>query len=195
MNLSNLSIIRILGFTLSCGGISAGLFPRGAGAQPAGDWPYYRHDLQLTGRSPGRGRMREAPVEKWRWRPGGPAGLIELTHQRGATARAPLGGGKPFGGAYLAQTTSKWHPTPLVDLAGDGKLVPSPGDKLGRLLPDVKGLQRVVFEAVADPPNSARGRCYSYAEGAASPKLVWETEVEKEVYERLWTLGDMDGDG
>src|SRR3954471_23210388 len=106
---------------LLCGGFSPRVFPRGAGAQPANDWPYYRHDLQLTGRSPGRGKMREAPVEKWRWRLGGHSGLIEVAHQRGARSSVALGRGEPFGEPYLAQNTPRWHPTPLVDLAGDGK--------------------------------------------------------------------------
>jgi hypothetical protein len=162
--------------------------------RPGADWPYYRHDLQLTGRSPGVGNLDRAPREKWKLYLGGWSGLIAVTHRAGARSAIDLEG-KAFGQDYLRRTGNEWGPPPLVDLAGDGKLVPAPPGKLARLLPGVKGLQQVIWEPVPGQPNSGRGRCYSFAAGAGRPKLVWETEPEKEVYEMLWAIADMDGDG
>jgi hypothetical protein len=157
------------------------------------DWPYYRHDPQLTGRSPGKGNMARAPREKWKLYIGGWSGLITVKHRAAANGEVRLG--VSFGEDYLAKTGAKWDSLPLVDLAGDGKLVPAPPGKVAKLLPGVKGLQQVIWEFVPGQPNTARGRCYSFADGADRPKLVWETEPEKEVYEMLWAVADMDGDG
>jgi outer membrane protein assembly factor BamB len=170
--------------------------PRFAHGQPAGaDWPYYRHDLQLTGRSPGKGNMHRTPREKWKVYIGGWSGLITVKHREAANGGVRLNAGAYFGEDYLARTGGKWDAPPLVDLAGDGKPVPAPPGKLAKLLPGVKGLQQVIWDFVPGKANTARGRCYSFAGGADRPKLVWETEEEKEVYEMLWAIADMDGDG
>lgn len=162
-------------------------------AQSLSDWPFYRHDLQLSGRSPGKGKMRQAPVEKWRWYLGGDRNLFEVSPRPGVS-EAELSRVE-FGAAYEQESVSKWRPPVLVDLAGNGQLVPRPTGKVGKLLAEISGLQQVTFEFVPDKPNSARGRCFAFDRGVDQPRLVWETEVEGEVYEMLWALGDMDGDG
>jgi hypothetical protein len=173
----------------SCiGGLASSADPRGT------DWPYYRHDLRLTGRSPGKGNIDRAPREKWRLYIGGWDGLISVRHRAGAQQDLVLSDDL-LGQDYRAKAASRWDPPPLVDLAGDGKLVPAPPGKVAKLLPGVKGLQQVVWEGVPGQPNSGRGRCFSFAAGASRPQLVWETEPEKEVYEMLWAVADMDGDG
>jgi hypothetical protein len=59
----------------------------------------------------------------------------------------------------------------------------------------VAGLQQVVWEHPPEKPKSAVGRCYSFENGASQPRLAWQTAEEPEVYELLWTIGDLDGDG
>jgi hypothetical protein len=161
----------------------------------ATDWPYYRHDPQLTGRSPGKGNLDRPPREKWKVYLGGWHGLLSIRHRASASSEVRFKAGESFGQDYRARTHSRWDAPPLVDLAGDGKRVPAPPGKVAKLLSRVKGLQQVVWEPVPGVPNSGRGRCYSFAEGADRPRLVWETEPEKEVYEQLWVIADMDGDG
>src|SRR5262245_54943368 len=114
------------------------------GAAPAqvggADWPYYRHDLQLTGRSPGKGNLDRAPREKWKVYLGCWDGLLSVRRRAGAKTEARFTAGESFGQDYRARTSSRWDPPPLVDLAGDGKLVPAPPGKVAKLLPKVKGL-------------------------------------------------------
>lgn len=183
------------GSILSTVAVVASLIWSGAGRAQhhRADWPYYRHDPQLTGRSPGKGNMARSPREKWKLYIGGWSGLITVKHR--AAAHSELRLGASLGEDYLAKTDTKWDPPPLVDLAGDGKLVPAPPGKVAKLLPGVKGLQQVIWEFVPGQPNTARGRCYSFADGADRPRLVWKTAAEKEVYEMLWAIADMDGDG
>jgi hypothetical protein len=172
------------------------LSPPPSFAQRGGaDWPSYRHDAHLTGRSPGVGNLDRAPREKWKYYLGGWYGLFPVKYRPGARSEVHLAASRVFGQDYLARSAGIWDPPPLVDLAGDGKLVPAPPGKVAKLLPHVKGLQQVVWDPVSGQPNSGRGRCYSFAGGSDRPKLVWETEPEKEVYEMLWAIADMDGDG
>ena len=136
------------------------------------DWPYYRHDLQLTGRSPGKGNLDRAPRAKWKVYLGGWDGLVAVRHRPGASTAVRFRAEESFGQDYRAKASSRWDAPPLVDLAGDGKLVPAPPGKVAKLLPKVRGLQRVVWEPVPGVPNSGRGRCWSFADGADRPKLV-----------------------
>lgn len=159
------------------------------GETPRSDWPYYRHDRHLTARSPARGNLTEAPVIKWKYYLGGWHNRFVITHASGGRTSLSI----------PAQTSASsspmtWDGTPLVDLAGDGKLVATPPGKVGRLLPNIQGLQSVQWSHLPNQPSRAVGRCYSYEEGADRPKLRWQTEEESEVYELLCTVGDVDGD-
>src|SRR5438876_2915150 len=89
-------------------------------AQPGGaDWPYYRHDLQLTGRSPGKGNIDRAPREKWKLYIGGWDGLISVRHRPRVNNELRFTEGKFFGQDYRAKAANRWDPPLLVDLAGD----------------------------------------------------------------------------
>jgi hypothetical protein len=110
--------------------IFASLIWPGASQAQRSDWPYYRHDLQLTGRSPGKGNMDRAPREKWKFYIGGWSGLMTLKQRAGSSGEVRLKEGASFGADYLARTAGRWDAPPLVDLTGDGKLVPAPPGKL-----------------------------------------------------------------
>lgn len=163
-------------------------------AQAGADWPSYRHDGQLTGRSPGKGNLTEPPAEKWRRYLGGHDGLVEVNAAKGEQSMGELPA-EEFAPSYLGEQAARWRPQKLVDLCGDGRLVSPPPGKVAKLLPDVAGLQQVVWEADPQVPNSGIGKCFAFDQGADKPRLVWKTETEKEVYEMLWTIGDVDADG
>jgi hypothetical protein len=163
-------------------------------AQSPGEWPSYRHDAQLTGRSAGKGNLSDAPVEIWTYYLGGYDGLLEVNASKGSQSAGTRPPGE-FGQSYFAENAGKWRPQPLVDMAGDGRLAPPPAGRIARLLPAVAGLQQVVWEADPEIPNSGRGKCFAFDQGADRPRLVWQTETEREVYEMLWTIGDVDADG
>jgi len=169
------------------------LLPAAVLAQAGADWPSYRHDAQLTGRSPGKGNLTATPVEKWRHYVGGYNGLVEVKAAETGSLGSPQAA--EFGQSYLSEHAAEWRPQPLVDLNGDGRFVAPPAGKIARLLANVPGLQQVIWEADPEVPNSGRGKCFAFDAGSDKPRLVWQTETEREVYEMLWTIGDVEGDG
>jgi hypothetical protein len=157
-----------------------------AAAEPT-DWPYYRHDRGLSARSPARGDMSTTPAIKWRYYLGGWQNRFVIGHAPGAEQTVPL--------ASTPSPAPAWDGVPLVDLAGNSRLVLAPAGKVGKLLPDVRGLQSVEWALVPGKANVGVGRCYSYEDGPDKPRLRWQTEEEPEVYEMLYALGDVEGDG
>jgi hypothetical protein len=162
-------------------------------AQSDAQWPFYRHDPQLTARSSASGNLTHEPVELWSYYLGGWNHKLVVRYAKGHSSNLALAAKRPDQ-APAAVDDDDWDSPQQVDLAGDGGLVPAPSGKVAKLLPHVAGLQQVVWEHPPNKPTVGIGRCYSFENGASQPRLVWETTEEPEVYELLWTVADLDGD-
>src|SRR5437899_2707899 len=81
-----------------------------------GDWPYYRHDRQLTARSSARGNLTEAPVIKWKYYLGGWHNRFSITYAEGERVSILIP--KPTD----PPSNVIWDGIPPIDLVGDGKL-------------------------------------------------------------------------
>jgi len=170
-----------------------------AAAGAVGEWPMERHDRRLTGRTALRGDMRRAPEIVAReylgvWRNhirvephGDAAGVVQLPDEE-------------LDSGYLGRRRDAWSLSrPRVDVTGNGDFVDPPGDsasQIAKLLPDVSGLQRVVFDnAFAQGAEDNRGRLYAYPNRPDEPELIWETERVKDMYAPVVAIADTDTDG
>ena len=147
----------------------------------------YRGDARLTGRAALPGAMDQPPEVAWQY-------PIEAGEVWALVDPAPDSG--QLTPEYLqAIEESKWGLGPrLVDLYGDGTLVPDPG-RAARLLPDVPGLQTVEFPLAPDQPgvDPRQVVCYAYDNG--QKREVWRSEVFDTVQNTNYVVADIDGDG
>ncbi len=172
-------------------------------AEPAGQWPTFRHDHARTGHSEATGRITE-PVILWRHPVAPVRSLVELKPADDGSSLL-LDQREPVNPDFWAQAGPDWNQDQRrVDLAGNGKLTvvtESRNVRYGRFLPNARGLQKLYFEdgmavkARPDGPKKpvARGMLYRYDRG--KDELVWRTEPEQQAEIPLCALGDMDGDG
>jgi len=145
---------------------------------PTADWPMYRHDPQLTGRQPVPGAITQ-PAVLWSvplavqdtyWTVGGPpGGAMGVDFALGPPSIAMQPGAAPQPFALIAQS------------------------RVADLLPDVPGLEEVVFEDQFSGFKQARGRLYTH-EGPER-KQLWETEPEEMMFLPLVIFADATGDG
>lgn len=161
------------------------------------DWPMPRHDRGLTNRSPLKNRLTGAPRELWRLNTAIWSGELDVSAGAGSTSialdrPAPAPPASPDrDGARPARVA--WKPRGR-DVAGDNTSVSAPPGYWARLIPGIKGLQRVQWTSTwGDAPSKLQ--CFSYEKGPDHPKLEWETPPEKPVYSPLTCFADVDGDG
>ena len=168
-------------------------------SQPQTDWPMERHDPQMTGRTPLKARMSQAPKMMWRHYLGLWGNHLIVEAQPGTQEQLPLPS-HAFGQSYLSERMVEWGlRLPPVDLDGAGTLVEPPNQaavKLGKLLPDVPGLQRVEFDnAFSIGAEANYGRLYAHDIDPNQPRLVWQTERVKDMYSPVVAIADTDLDG
>jgi len=161
------------------------------------DWPMPRHDRGLTNRSPLKNSLTEAPRELWRLSTAVWAGELDVWSDESSASIAmhlpvPPASASPEQDGRRPER-SPWKPR-LLDVAGDGQPVNAPRGYWGRLIPGSKGLQRVQWTSTWGHAPS-RLQCFSYEEGPSHPRLVWETEPEKDVWLPSTCIADVDGDG
>ena len=159
-----------------------------AAMKDAGGWPVYRGDVRLTGRATRPGAMAAAPVVAWQHRIEAGEVWARIDPRPGADAEPVLPAAQPF-------DPQKWGLGPrLVDLAGDGMLVPDPG-RAAKLLPDVAGLQTVEFALVPDAAGIDPRQMVCYAHDGGGKREVWRSEVFDTVQNTNYVIADIDGDG
>jgi outer membrane protein assembly factor BamB len=160
---------------------------------PPGDWPMFRGDTRLTGRAALPGEMREPPTVAWQYK-------IEAGEVWAVVDPATAAGGSTSAAgvsdAYLKSAEGKrWGVGPkLVDLAGDGRLVPDPG-RAAKLLPDVPGLQTIAFEAAPDGKSLDPKQAVCYAYDGGRKREVWRSEVYDTIQNTNFAIADIDNDG
>jgi len=156
-------------------------------AAPA-EWPTYRHDKWLTSRSEGSGGLA-TPKLSWTHDLRGWEALLAVSpsDDRGNVALTPPA--EPV--ELSAEEKAAWGLTaPLVDLAGDGKLVPAPGyaadiitDRPGFEWPDT------VME------DNERGWCVLYGMENGQPREIWRSEQFRVYQGPHPIVADANGDG
>ena len=154
------------------------------GAVAPGEWPAYRYDATLIGRQPLAGRIVE-PAILWT----APLGVREALYVAGYDGPLPRAVGEQWRVAFGLQ------PEPMA-LAPDGPptaIALEPQTRVADLLPDVPGLEKVVFDDAFGGKPELRGRLYTHETG--TPTLRWETAPEDTMYMPLVIFVDANGDG
>jgi len=163
---------------------------------PGDDWQMFRHDPQMTGHTELKGKMLKPPQIVWRHYLGVWKNYLEVTFSEDSNMiNLPE---KPFGKGYF--NSIDWGlQYPPVNIDGKGTLVNRPNQsavKLAKLLPEVKGYQRVEFDnAFSIGAEENYGRLYAYEQGADKKRLVWQTERIKDMYSPVVAIADTDLDG
>jgi outer membrane protein assembly factor BamB len=162
---------------------------------PAADWPVYRHDLALTGVSPGLGKIT-TPAVHWEYYLGVPFVPIATNH---AAQRADVV--DLDGDGRLERFSIDGHVIRVSDLTG--KLLwshtvqdlPLGGNvRVAKLLPDRKGLQIISFSSRMDT-GAGQGYCFAFDKGADKGELVWTTGPLTGQHAPTLVIDDVDGDG
>jgi len=139
-----------------------------ASAAPA-EWPLYRHDKGLTGRTEGVGGLAE-PKLSWTHDLRAWEAMVAVSPSEGEGSVALTPPAEP---AQLSpEERAAWGLTvPLVDLAGDGKLVPAPA-YAADIITDRPGLEwpDTVME------DNERGWCVLYGMEGGQRKELWRSE-------------------
>jgi hypothetical protein len=161
----------------------------------AADWPVFRHDLALTGVSPGRGNI-VSPRILWEHYLGVPFVQVATDRPVKPTDVADLDGdGRPERFVLDGQTIR------VTDLGG--KLLWShtvTGKPLGgnvrvaKLLPDRRGLQLISFSSRMDT-GDGQGYCFAFDQGTDKGELVWTTGPLTGQHAPTLVIDDVDGDG
>jgi hypothetical protein len=177
------AVVRIMAGILALGNTAAGPAETPLSLSP-GDWPMPAHDRTLSNRSPLKCDLQAAPRKLWQLNTAVWTGDVEVVadgQKQTLTLDTPLNASTPI-------------PTRMLDVSGSGKPVPVADGYWARLLPQVKGLQRVAWTSTwGDTPS--RLQCFSYEQGLGHPKLEWETPPEQTVYAPQTCIADVNGDG
>ena len=142
------------------------------------DWPRYGRDGALTARSPLKGDIG-SPRESWRFSVAGRELVIEALPAEG---RHPLDlseGASPDSGA--PRRVPQPGP-PARDIDGSGVLRPAAEtfhERWAKILPGVKGLQRVAWSHTWTDQKVCRLQLFAYDQGYDKPRMVWQSEPDQ----------------
>ena len=158
-------------------------------------WPRYAHDPALTSRSPLHGNITR-PQTRWSYSTAGRELLVEIVPSKGNhTLRFTANDPVSYSPALKVATSQ-----PLaLDLDGTGILRPAREtfhERWAKILPDVKGLQRVAWTHTWTDEKVCRLQLFAYDQGFDKPRLVWQTDPpEDTIFSPLDVVYDLDGDG
>ena len=180
-----------------------------AGSVPAsGEWPRWRRDWRLTGHQPMPGAIAK-PALAWQFDLAGWEALITVRPSP-RDSNLKLAGQEPVDPDYLARSKPQWQlAAPSYDLTGSGQHdtnQPGPEDarnmansKVGKMLPNTKGLQRAVvvrgLNQYSEETETGWVKLYSYEQGVDKPKLEWKLPSAQRTHRPYVMLADVDGDG
>ena len=185
MRLSVLLGICITLLTASC-----------AGDASTGDWPMPRRDIALTGRSSAKGNITSPQIVD-RIFTGAYEGLAVVNLDKESHVFS-IPGECELNPSYPADHANEWNTGGVLQstIDEDRLLEPdSTGTRYAKLLPDVPGLQKMEFGDIYFGVPT-RGSLYAFDQGKDKPRLVWQTDVEKEhVQGPNILVTDTDADG
>ena len=162
---------------------------------PSDDWPRYAHNRALTARSPLKGRIAKPQVE-WSASLTGRDWAIEIVATHGPQ-RLDLD--TEAASMPVAPRTLPLPGPRQLDLDGTGLLRPAPEthhERWARILPQVKGWQRVAWNHTWTDQKVCRLQLFAYDQGFDQPRLVWQSDPpEDTIFQPLDLVCDLDGDG
>ncbi|MFC1718100.1 hypothetical protein ACFL6S_30870 [Candidatus Poribacteria bacterium] len=159
------------------------------------DWPVWRHDSALTGRSMLSGNLTNAPAVSWQYPLTGMRGLLVVSAtQPGRSMTAECG--QPLGQDYLTRCGRKWGMHPFSYKLRNGEtlgLSEAADRRVGGIHPDLPEPQEVVFTG---KQSETRGQLYAWDTSDGKRREVWSSPGGEAAWER-WNIcfGDIDGDG
>ncbi len=156
------------------------------------DWPRFGHDAALTGRSALKGDISE-PRVAWSYSVAGREMTVELIPKPGEHS-VTLSDETPLGEAAVATPGPR-----MLDIDGAGlerAAQESLHERWAKILPEVKGYQRVAWNQTWTTEKVCRLQLFAYDEGWDRPRMVWETDPpEDTIFSPLDIVRDIDGDG
>src|SRR3989440_5614467 len=184
--------IRVVYLLPLAGALACGAAP---GSGDSEGWPRYAHDPALTARSPLHGNITQ-PKTLWSYSIAGRELLVEILPVNGTHALR-----------FAAKDAATVGPEAIVprpgptslDLDGSGTLHPaleSYHERWAKILPNVRGLQRVAWSHTWTDQKVCRLQLFAYDQGFDKPRLVWQTDPpEDTIFQPLNIVYDLDGDG
>ena len=159
------------------------------------EWPRYAHDSALTARSPLKGKISK-PRVAWSYSTAGRGLLLEIVTTNGehrlkldADDAAPR----------ISSPVINRPGSLALDLEGRGVVRPvkeSYHERWAKILPDVKGSQRIAWNQTWTDQKVCRLQLFAYNEGFDKPRLVWQTDPpEDTIFQPLNVVYDINGDG
>ncbi|MDO8586253.1 MAG: hypothetical protein Q7T82_04375, partial [Armatimonadota bacterium] len=160
------------------------------------DWPMPRRDTALTGRAEAKGAIRH-PAITGKLFAGAYEGLAVITPANGygGFSIPPNSEMEPD---YLAKHSAEWTTGAAQSLdAADPRLgfADSSSARYAKLLSDVPALQKVQFEDAFAATATQKGNLYAFDTPDGQPRLVWQTEPDKDVWSPILLVLDADNDG
>jgi hypothetical protein len=173
-----------------------------ASAADSGDWPMFRHDPLMTGRSTIKGNLQGPPQVLAKYDLAGIESLfmIKASHALSSTPQ-------PRNVREAGAPSDGWEAPPKkIDLYGDGKLVPPPeGDPpmmggkaflVEKILKGTTSYQSLTWKDYYSERPTAVLEMRNYVKAKAEPDLVWRSSPpEGGIYETLIPPVDVNGDG
>src|SRR5881628_1985728 len=156
---------------LACGAVP--------GSGESDGWPRYAYEPALTARSPLHGNIAN-PQTRWSYSAGGRELLVEIL---------PTYGEHPLrfvakDAATVSCEPKVARPGPSVfdlDVSGTLRLaLESYHERWAKILPNVKGLQRVAWIHTSTQQKVCRLQLFAYEPGLDKPRLVWQTDPPEE---------------
>ncbi|MDW8367932.1 MAG: VCBS repeat-containing protein, partial [Abditibacteriales bacterium] len=164
-------------------------------AASANDWRVYRHDVSLSGVSPGKGNI-VTPHLKWEYYLGAPFVTVAADRNYQPSNVADLDGDGTPERFHLSGKTievTDLNSKPLWSFTVSGH--PLGGNvRVCQLLPDRKGKQIISFSHRMDT-GEGQGYCFAFDKGARNGALVWTTGPLTAHYAPTLIVDDVDGDG
>lgn len=161
------------------------------------EWLKYRQDKENSGYSKGKALMHTAPKLDWNYDLAAWNGYFTVKVTDGGENSFVLPGRQSLNIDYFENNKYLWGlGPPCYDLSGTGALVPVPDDpavKIGEILIDRPGLEKVVMDNYYQVGDNARARLYHYERGVA--QLVWTSETFSTCYGPVVCLADANNDG
>ncbi|MCL6590046.1 MAG: hypothetical protein K6U80_08855 [Firmicutes bacterium] len=141
--------------------------------------------------------MTEAPGLDWSFDYAGWGGYYVMKVSQNIFEAENIPYRTSFEKNYFSNNMYNWGlGTPLYDLTGLGYLTPiaeNPALKVGKILPGLRGLQRVVADNYYQAGDQARVRLYAYDQGFE--RLVWTSEAFESCYAPVVCISDANNDG
>jgi outer membrane protein assembly factor BamB len=172
------------------------IFCSSAAMAAVGDWPMLRYDTALTGRTPAKGNITK-PAIRDKLFAGAYEGQIVISPDGKAAPSVPLTV-STAGQQFMAQHGGEFSADGILGLVADdprARMAESGQSRYAKLLPDISGLQKVEFESAFSGEPEQKGHLYAFDTPDGTPREVWKTEPEKDMYAPAILVLDADNDG